>query len=200
MYLNSWAFASLLANLENLSTVKKIFDGDAILTYFVYFLGYLPSLSNNVMGAKGVNVGGSWLSSACVRISSIKSAGIKGACIADICTGKTCIRDACTSNTYVKGTCTGVISDKSTCIGNTSAGSAWIKDTYTGVAGIGDAHVKDAGAKVSCAGGAQSVSTGGVSIVQDLEIYLQSSWILELRQYNITMETGIKVDWLLLIL
>ena len=59
MYLNSWAFASLLANLENLSTVKKIFDGDAILTYFVYFLGYLPSLSNNVMGAKGVNVGGS---------------------------------------------------------------------------------------------------------------------------------------------
>ncbi len=41
--------------------------------------------------------------------------------------------------------------------------------------------------KVGCAGGA-----GGISAVKDLGIYLQSSQILELRQYNITFQTEVR--------
>ena len=69
-------------------------------------------------------------------------------------------------------------------------GSFTIKGANAKNACIGSAdstYTRDAYAELSCDKGA-----GGVSAVKSLGIHLQSSQILELRQYSTILETGVR--------
>ena len=142
-----------------------------------------PSSSDG-KDAKGTNKG------AYIGAASIGSTYTKGACIWDTCSVEgiyTHVRSACIANPCARDawiryayigsifatyTCIKGVSTKETCI--ESANSTCSRGAYT---------------ETSCAGGA-----GGVSAVKGLEIHLQLSWILKLRQYSTILETGIRVS------
>lgn len=96
-----------------MSTIKRIFDRDAILTYSAYFPGCPPSLLTNLRSVKGTNVGVLWLGGAYARVFYIKGFGTKGANTEGICTvggffGGTyirsvCIGGACDVGNYIRG-------------------------------------------------------------------------------------------------
>lgn len=92
-------------------------------------------------------------------------------CIIITCIGKLYIRSAYTRSIFVTYTC----------IKDTSTKKAYIKS-------VNNACSRDICTKVSYAKG-----DGGVSTVKGLVIHLQSSQIIELRQYSTILKTGVKV-------
>ncbi len=102
--------ASLLVNLTNLFTVERIFDRDAILTYFTYFPGCPASLSTGLRGAESANIGDPRLGGACAGVSCIKGfdskgAGTEGVCTVGGCSGGACIRNNCIGSVCDMGNC-----------------------------------------------------------------------------------------------
>lgn len=63
----------------------------------------------------------------------------------------------------------------------------------TGIKNANSTCTRGVCAEISYARGA-----GGISTLKGLGIHVQLSWILEIKWYNITMETGVRVGWLLL--
>lgn len=82
---DSSSSAFLLANLVKLLIVEKIFDRNATLTYFAYFLGCLSLTLTNIKCANNANVGNLWLRSAYIKGFYIMNANTKAIIIKNTC-------------------------------------------------------------------------------------------------------------------
>ena len=156
--------------LDNLISLSLLVYAPIMLTYFKSFPSFLLFLLTKKKDAKGTDVSGLWLSSACAGYFFIKGAGTEGAYIADTCIGKACIGSTCIGSISITCACIKDASIKKTCIKR-------VESTYS----------KDAYAEVSCAGDAR-----GVSAINSLGIHSQSSQILELRQCSTILKIGVR--------
>ena len=119
IYWGGWAFASLPANILDISIEKQMFDRNIILTGSECFPGLPWPFSTDAKSAKDTNIGDNW----------IKGANVGGICIRGICTEGTCIgdiyiRSACIKDTYLRGAGIGVV-----CIGGVYTSDTFAKGT-----------------------------------------------------------------------
>ena len=78
IYLDNWAFISLLANLANLSTREKFIDRNVIVMWSAYFLAYLLLLSTDIISVKGANIGGPYIAGIYAGSTNIASPYTEG--------------------------------------------------------------------------------------------------------------------------
>lgn len=167
-----------------------------------------------LFSVKSANIKSSCIRDACAGRNSARDSCVGGAFVTGICTGVAYLGDNCiggayawntsAGDTYIKiaGICAWDAGIKSACTKITFARGAWIKITctrtasiivardvcaYTSGGYIGGADVRDDCIKDAC--------VRNVGAVKRLGIYLQLSQILELKQYNLTLEIWIGASW-----
>lgn len=91
--------------MANLFTIERIFDRDAILTYFAYFLSCSLSFSTHIRGVKHANIGNPWLGSTYAGVSCIKGSDTKDADIENVYTINTYFGGICIRDVFIKDAC-----------------------------------------------------------------------------------------------
>lgn len=144
VYWGSWSTAFLFIHL---SIKKEVSNGDVMWTCFCCFLGCLQSHLTDNGGAKGANIGGSYVEgtfargvgirTSCIGVVLVKSAcSVRGSCARGICAKVAYTESACTKGAFTGNVCIRGICIKGTCIKGVGTEGAGTEGAGTECAGI----------------------------------------------------------------
>lgn len=165
-------------------------------------------LQSDLFGTKSANVESFCTRGTCARWNSIGNACTGGASVTGAYTGVVGLGGPYIKGAYVgstsaggvwikiAGACTGDARIRSACIESTFARRACARRAWIGGAGVGSMYTGIAiSAWDACIGSTGTRGAGGIGAVKDLEICSRWSQILALKQYSLTLETGIEASW-----